>query len=84
MREELNKFLRAERVIVIRVLRGGNWNDNGENCHSGNRNQNEPDNRNRNIGLRLSAPRSEKIVGTGSLPFSPIKADKRTRTAAGW
>ncbi len=37
-----------------RVLRGGSWNNNGRNARSANRNRNEPDNRNNNIGFRLA------------------------------
>ena len=37
-----------------RVLRGGSWNNNGRNVRSANRNRNEPDNRNNNVGFRLS------------------------------
>lgn len=37
-----------------RVLRGGSWNNNGRNLRSANRNANEPDNRNHNIGFRLA------------------------------
>ena len=36
-----------------RVIRGGSWNNNAENCRSANRNNNTPDRRNRNIGFRL-------------------------------
>ena len=36
-----------------RVLRGGSWNNNGQNCRSSNRNNNTPDNRNNNNGFRL-------------------------------
>jgi formylglycine-generating enzyme required for sulfatase activity len=39
-----------------RVLRGGSWNNNGRNCRSANRNNNEPSNRNNNIGFRLVVP----------------------------
>jgi hypothetical protein len=43
-----------------RVLRGGNWNNNSNNCRSSNRNNNDPDNRNNNIGFRVaSTPRFE-------------------------
>ncbi|MCZ7640130.1 MAG: formylglycine-generating enzyme family protein [Verrucomicrobia bacterium] len=39
-----------------RVIRGGNdwndWNDNARNCRSANRNGNDPDNRNNNLGFR--------------------------------
>jgi formylglycine-generating enzyme required for sulfatase activity len=36
------------------VNRGGGWNNNAENCRSGNRNNNTPDNRNNNMGFRLA------------------------------
>ncbi len=36
-----------------RVLRGGSWNNNAQNCRSANRNDNHPDNRNNTIGFRL-------------------------------
>jgi hypothetical protein len=35
------------------VIRGGSWNNNAENCRTANRNNNNPDNRNNNIGFRL-------------------------------
>ena len=36
-----------------RVLRGGSWNNNADNCRVSNRNNNAPDNRNNNNGFRL-------------------------------
>ncbi|WP_228055894.1 SUMF1/EgtB/PvdO family nonheme iron enzyme [Lusitaniella coriacea] len=38
--------------------RGGSWNNNPRNCRSAYRNNNNPDNRNNNIGFRVarSAP----------------------------
>ncbi|MDR1154783.1 MAG: SUMF1/EgtB/PvdO family nonheme iron enzyme [Bacteroidales bacterium] len=36
-----------------RVLRGGNWNNNARNCRSAYRNNNNPDNRNNNVGFRV-------------------------------
>nr|WP_228057682.1 SUMF1/EgtB/PvdO family nonheme iron enzyme [Tychonema sp. LEGE 07203] len=40
--------------------RGGSWNNNPRNCRSAYRNNNNPDNRNNNIGFRVarSAPRT--------------------------
>ncbi|MBD2429860.1 SUMF1/EgtB/PvdO family nonheme iron enzyme [Fischerella sp. FACHB-380] len=35
------------------MLRGGSWNNNPENCRSANRNRNNPDNDNNNIGFRV-------------------------------
>jgi hypothetical protein len=38
------------------VNRGGSWNNNARNCRVSNRNNNEPDNRNNNLGFRLASP----------------------------
>ncbi|MEB3233019.1 MAG: SUMF1/EgtB/PvdO family nonheme iron enzyme [Leptolyngbyaceae bacterium] len=35
------------------MLRGGSWNNNPRNCRSANRNRNNVDNRNNNLGFRL-------------------------------
>jgi formylglycine-generating enzyme required for sulfatase activity len=37
-----------------RVIRGGSWNNNAQNCRSANRNNNNPNNNNNNIGFRLA------------------------------
>ena len=39
---------------VNRVLRGGNWNNSPDNARSANRNDNTPENRNDDNGLRPS------------------------------
>jgi formylglycine-generating enzyme required for sulfatase activity len=39
-----------------RVIRGGSWNNNGQNLRSAYRNNNNPSNRNNNIGFRLVRP----------------------------
>jgi hypothetical protein len=39
------------------MIRGGSWNNNAQNCRSANRNNNEPDNRNNNLGFRLASSR---------------------------
>ncbi len=46
-----------------RVLRGGSWNNNANNCHAANRNNNDPDNRNDNVGLRLASTARARIGG---------------------
>jgi formylglycine-generating enzyme required for sulfatase activity len=38
------------------VKRGGNWNNNADNARSVYRNNNNPNNRNNNIGFRLVRP----------------------------
>ena len=35
-----------------RVVRGGSWNNNARNVRAAYRNENEPDNRNNNLGFR--------------------------------
>jgi len=46
-------------VIIVkgsnRVNRGGSWNNNARNVRVANRNNNNPDNRNNNLGFRLSS-----------------------------
>ncbi|MEB3238556.1 MAG: SUMF1/EgtB/PvdO family nonheme iron enzyme [Candidatus Sericytochromatia bacterium] len=39
-----------------RVIRGGAWNNDASNTRAANRNNNDPDNRNNNIGFRLASP----------------------------
>jgi formylglycine-generating enzyme required for sulfatase activity len=36
------------------VLRGGTWNNNQNNVRTANRNNDTPDNRNNNVGLRCA------------------------------
>ncbi len=60
-------FTRGEGPKANRVVRGGSWNNNPNNVRASNRNRNEPDNRNNNIGFRLSRDckqRTEAGVGT--------------------
>ena len=44
-----------ERPPSSRVLRGGAWNNNPDNLRSANRNNNQPDNRNNNVGFRVAS-----------------------------
>lgn len=37
-----------------RVNRGGSWNNDARNCSASNRDNNNPDNRNNNLGFRLA------------------------------
>jgi formylglycine-generating enzyme required for sulfatase activity len=39
-----------------RVNRGGSWNNNGKNLRAANRNNDDPDNRNNNLGFRWPSP----------------------------
>ncbi|WP_367113330.1 formylglycine-generating enzyme family protein [Zoogloea sp.] len=63
------------RVIVKdsrRVLRGGSWNNNAQNCRSAYRNNNPPDEANHNIGFRLAPaqkPESPPLTRLSSCPW---------------
>ena len=57
------------------MLRGGGWNNNGRNCRSANRNGNEPDNRNDNIGFRLA--RALLQLGGEAQPRHPPRRFRR-------
>ena len=46
-----------------RVKRGGNWNNNAQNCRSAQRNNNNPNNSNNNIGFRSVNSRHRREVG---------------------
>ncbi|MGH6815311.1 MAG: SUMF1/EgtB/PvdO family nonheme iron enzyme [Hyphomicrobiaceae bacterium] len=39
----------------FRVVCGGSWNNNPDNLRSANRNRNQPDNQNNNVGFRLAS-----------------------------
>ncbi|GAX60888.1 sulphatase-modifying factor protein [Candidatus Scalindua japonica] len=44
------------------MIRGGSWNNDAQSCRSAYRNNNEPDNRNNNLGFRLSSSRKRLDV----------------------
>ncbi|MEI6412574.1 MAG: SUMF1/EgtB/PvdO family nonheme iron enzyme [Bacteroidota bacterium] len=52
-----------------RVIRGGSWNNNPQNCRVAYRNNNTPGNRNNNIGFRLAntgkCARNCRLYGCG-------------------
>jgi RNA-directed DNA polymerase len=55
-----------------RVIRGGNWNNNAQNCRSANRNNNNPNNANNNIGFRLvNSWQSQEVGVHGRRPRAP-------------
>ena len=41
------------RALAKRLLRGGSWNNEARNARAANRNDNDPNNRNNNIGFRV-------------------------------
>ena len=45
-----------------RVIRGGAWNNDAENCRSAYRNRNDPGNRDHNVGFRLLSTRRNRIL----------------------
>jgi len=52
------------------VLRGGSWNNNGQNVRSANRNNNTRGNRNNNNGFRVARPPG-RLPATGAGPEFP-------------
>ena len=46
-------WIKEDRTKTRRVIRGGSWNNNPQNCRIAYRNNNHPSNRNNNIGFRL-------------------------------
>lgn len=47
-----------------RVIRGGSWNNNAQNLRSANRNNDNPENRNDNVGFRLVSTSVLKRLST--------------------
>jgi hypothetical protein len=45
-------YRKRGRLYRARVLRGGSWNNNRNNAHCANRNRNDPDIFNNNVGFR--------------------------------
>jgi len=46
-----------------RVCRGGSWNNNARNCRVANRNNNDPGNRNNNVGFRVVLSAAQAMDG---------------------
>ena len=58
------------------VLRGGSWNNKGQNLRSANRKRNTRGNRNNNNGFRVARPPG-RLNATGNRPeFSSLKGTK--------
>ena len=79
---EMNAFLRGHRVLAVKkefVAEGENsfwnWNDNARKCRSANRNGNNPDNRNNNLGFRaVLAAAQTRRAGLTRPPSCPRSA----------
>lgn len=53
------------------MLRGGSWINNGKNCQSAYRNNNDPGNRNNNYGFRLAL--AQCVVGMNACDQTVIQ-----------
>ncbi|MCL4831438.1 MAG: SUMF1/EgtB/PvdO family nonheme iron enzyme [Caldilineaceae bacterium] len=70
--------------LIGRVLRGGSFNNNATNVRCANRNRNNPDNRNNNVGFRVVLPHGFPLqrLLSGLISISP--AQKRRAYWAGY
>ncbi|MDZ7363559.1 MAG: SUMF1/EgtB/PvdO family nonheme iron enzyme [candidate division KSB1 bacterium] len=59
-------------ALIVRVLRGGAWNNNPHNVACANRNNNEPDNRNNNVGFRVAKTPSKGQRANGKKSPGPF------------
>jgi formylglycine-generating enzyme required for sulfatase activity len=50
--------VKGSTCTFTRVVRGGSWNNNPNNCRVSVRNRNNPNNRNNNMGFRVARRRS--------------------------
>jgi hypothetical protein len=66
-----------------RVKRGGNWNNNANNCRVANRNNNSPGNENNNLGFRLVSTTHGKDQRC-PIHVRPCSADAETNMANPW
>ena len=69
-----------------RVLRGGSWNNNPRNCRSAYRNNNDPHERNDNIGFRVvsrSVGLALPLRGSSSVPGIPAFKDAESVATEG-
>ena len=55
------------------MLRGGCWNNNPHNLRSANRNHNEPDQRNNNVGFRVASTLYARAGGI-TVPLGEFKS----------
>ncbi|MFN9755808.1 MAG: SUMF1/EgtB/PvdO family nonheme iron enzyme, partial [Planctomycetota bacterium] len=60
-----------------RVIRGGSWNNNSNNCRSANRNNNNPSNTNNNNGFRVVCAPAHTVARSVS-----VRTGGRSRSAA--
>ena len=70
------ELIRLFREAVVRVLRGGSWNNNSRNARAANRNRNHPENRNNNIGFRVVLSRGVSTP-RGRRPWSGLPPPAR-------
>lgn len=67
-----------------RVMRGGSWNNDADNCRSSNRNNNTPSNDNNNNGFRLfcsAAPQGSELAVPAGFPSLKDQGEYRCDSA---
>ena len=58
-------------------VRGGSWNNTAENCTAGYRNQNDPANRNNNLGFRV-------LLSSAGIAVAILAEPALTRSSRSW
>ena len=69
-----------------RVIRGGSWNNNARICRSANRNRNNPENSNNNIGFRVATAPKLEVLEPACVPSrfpAGIRAKRKEPAGAG-
>jgi len=65
------------------VIRGGDWNNNAQNCRSANRNNDDADNRNNDLGFRLVSTKFRPISVVQGLRFCALGLSRLLPSASG-
>ncbi|MBM4281153.1 MAG: hypothetical protein FJ137_10470 [Deltaproteobacteria bacterium] len=76
----------SDQTGTKRVNRGGSWNNDARNTRAANRNANEPENRNDNLGFRLARarPQTEVLRLTRPTAASACLGTRRIEPATAW
>ncbi|WP_413470549.1 hypothetical protein [Teredinibacter turnerae] len=66
------------------MLRGGSWNNKGQNLRSAYRNRNRPDKRNNTIGFRLALAHTCWMAGIDQTLIQPFAEQCKSKNQGRW